>query len=84
MRILITADLHYDVARSKAPTEAIAEEMRLRSEAMAWLNMPLGFQAAMFDNAAGDAQADPEHAEWAAGEAGLHAGTTGELRDDNP
>ncbi len=27
MRILITADLHYDVARSKAPTEAIAEEM---------------------------------------------------------
>lgn len=27
MRIIITADLHYDVARSKAPTEAIAEEI---------------------------------------------------------
>jgi hypothetical protein len=64
--------------------EAVGEEMRIRAERMAWLGLPVGFQADIFGDTAKAAQSDPQHAEWAAGEAGLQAGKTGGLRDDNP
>jgi predicted phosphohydrolase len=54
MRIIVTSDLHYDVARSKEPTEAIAREIcKLGGDALMLLGDSASINAAILDQVFG-------------------------------